>query len=155
MDLMLKPGYINPELAGILRKTGKAFQLREDTDIFALRKQLAQAKKNLTAANTDPRAPKIDERDIDISTRDGSSIKLRIHSPPDNLRTRPTPAFVVLHGGGWCLGDLDNETLLARKWCAEIGGVCVNVDYRLAPEHKFPTAVWDVYDAVKWVRTPC
>lgn len=57
----------------------------------------------------------------------------------------------MLHGGGWCLGDLDNEALLCRKWCEEFGGVSFNVDYRLAPEHKFPTGVEDAYDALLWV----
>lgn len=57
----------------------------------------------------------------------------------------------MLHGGGFALGGLDNEALLCRRWCAEYGGVSVNVDYRLAPEHKFPVPVYDSYDAVKWV----
>ena len=58
---------------------------------------------------------------------------------------------MMLHGGGFCLGGLENEALLCREWCREAKGVSVNVDYRLAPEWKFPTAVEDCWDAVKWV----
>lgn len=59
--------------------------------------------------------------------------------------------MVMLHGGGWILGGLENEALLCRKWCEEFNGVSVNVDYRLAPEFKFPIPVHDCYDVVKWV----
>ena len=59
--------------------------------------------------------------------------------------------MVMLHGGGFCLGGLDNEALLCRRWCEELNGVAINVDYRLSPEYKFPVPVYDCYDAVKWV----
>jgi acetyl esterase/lipase len=60
------------------------------------------------------------------------------------------PVLVVLHGGGWVLGGLDNEALLCQTWCEQFNGVGINIDYRLAPEYKFPTPVHDCYDAVKW-----
>ena len=47
--------------------------------------------------------------------------------------------------------DLIMRHLLCRKWVEEFGGVTINVDYRLAPEYAFPTAVYDAYDALKWV----
>jgi acetyl esterase/lipase len=55
----------------------------------------------------------------------------------------------MYHGGGYAVGGLDNETLLLRRW-ARLGGVAVNVDYRLAPEHPFPVGIHDAYDALKW-----
>ena len=60
------------------------------------------------------------------------------------------PGMVLFHGGGFCLGDCDNELALCRRWTA-LGGVAVNVAYRLAPENPFPTAVEDAEDAVLWV----
>lgn len=60
---------------------------------------------------------------------------------------------MVLHGGGFCLGGLENEELNCRNFAEKLGAVCVNVDYRLAPEHPFPAAVDDSWDALKWVRT--
>lgn len=84
-----------------------------------------------------------------IKTRDGSEILIRIYQ---RAQGDQGPVMVMLHGGGWILGDLDNEALLCRRWCEECGGLSINVEYRLAPEYKFPTAVFDCYDAVLWVR---
>jgi acetyl esterase len=65
---------------------------------------------------------------------------------------RPAPAVVYFHGGGWVVCDLDTHDGL----CARIaeGGQCrvISVDYRLAPEHRFPTAVDDACEAVAWIR---
>jgi acetyl esterase/lipase len=76
---------------------------------------------------------------------------VRIHRPsvppPEG-----SPGLVLFHGGGFCLGDCDNEVALCRRWTA-LGGVAVNVAYRLAPEHPFPTAVEDAEDSLLWVRT--
>jgi acetyl esterase/lipase len=91
------------------------------------------------------------EEDRQVPVRDGSSIIVRIHKP----KTPPEdgcPIFVVYHGGGFVLGGLDNEALLCRNF-TELGGIAVNVDYRLAPEHPFPVPIEDAYDALKWVRT--
>jgi len=54
---------------------------------------------------------------------------------------------------GFVWGGLDNEVALCRKWTA-LGGVAVNVDYRLAPENAFPAAVYDAYDSLIWVCHP-
>jgi acetyl esterase/lipase len=60
------------------------------------------------------------------------------------------PIFVVYHGGGFVLGDLDDEATLCRNF-TQLGGIAVNVDYRLAPEHPFPVPIEDAFDALKWV----
>jgi acetyl esterase/lipase len=89
------------------------------------------------------------EEDRKIPMRDGMSITVRTHQP----RVTPSdgcPGLVMFHGGGFCLGNLENETEFCRRW-ADLGGVAVNVDYRLAPEFSFPTPVYDAYDALKWV----
>ncbi len=103
----------------------------------------------MTAAN----APEGDityvEEDRHIPVRDGTSITVRIHKPK-NIPSDGCPIFVVYHGGGFVLGGLDNEALLCRKF-TELGGIAVNVDYRLAPEHPFPVPCEDAYDALKWV----
>jgi acetyl esterase/lipase len=61
--------------------------------------------------------------------------------------------MVMLHGGGWVLGGIDSEALLCRQWAEQLNGVAMNVDYRLAPEFKFPVPVYDCYDAVKWAAS--
>lgn len=58
---------------------------------------------------------------------------------------------MLWHGGGFCLGDCDNEVALCRRWIA-LGGIAVNVAYRLAPEYLYPKAVEDAHDSLLWVR---
>lgn len=53
-------------------------------------------------------------------------------------------------GGGFCVGSPDGEALSCRAFVEQYGAVCVNVDYRLAPEHPFPAAVTDSWDALQW-----
>jgi acetyl esterase/lipase len=122
--------------------------LDPSTDIPALRATLASAKKALTEANTARGDVPYLEEDREIQVRDGAFIKVRLHTPKIPPKDG-SPIFVVYHGGGFCLGDLDSEAVLCRKF-TELGGVAVNVDYRLAPEHPFPIPIHDAYDALKW-----
>ncbi|MFE7358113.1 alpha/beta hydrolase, partial [Streptomyces sp. NPDC057543] len=55
------------------------------------------------------------------------------------------------HGGGWVLGGLDTHDGLCRELAARTGAVVVSVDYRLAPEHRFPSAAEDAYAVTAWV----
>jgi len=60
--------------------------------------------------------------------------------------------LVYYHGGGWTIGDLDTHDVLCRELCNGSRAVVVAVDYRMAPEHRFPTAVDDAIAATAWVR---
>ncbi|MFD6892344.1 alpha/beta hydrolase [Streptomyces sp. NPDC059957] len=62
----------------------------------------------------------------------------------------PRPTVVFCHGGGWVLGDLDTYDATARALCRASGAVLVSVDYRRAPEARFPAAVHDAYAALCW-----
>ena len=63
------------------------------------------------------------------------------------------PIMLYAHGGGWTLGTpLDYHNFL-QTCCRKIGAVCVSVDYRLSPEHKFPAAIEDFYDVFEWVAS--
>ena len=61
------------------------------------------------------------------------------------------PVIVHFHGGGWTLGALDQSDWLCSQVGLGVGAVVVSVDYRLAPTHRFPLAVVDSVDAVRWV----
>ena len=79
------------------------------------------------------------------------AIPLRVYRPAGVLATAPLPGLVYFHGGGWVIGDLETHDVLCRQITAEAGISVVSVDYRLAPEHKFPAAVDDAWDATRWV----
>lgn len=75
-------------------------------------------------------------------------IRLRTYYPPGN---KPFPAVLYFHGGGWVFDNLDTHDHVCRALCSGAECVVVSVDYRLAPENKFPAAVVDCYEATKWV----
>lgn len=96
-----------------------------------------------------PIPDKVTETEHKIPVRDGVKIVVKVYVP---TRQPPngSPLIVMFHEGGWCMGDLTDEDLNCRMFARDLGAVCVNVDYRLAPEHPFPRSVTDSYDAVKW-----
>jgi acetyl esterase/lipase len=63
----------------------------------------------------------------------------------------PHPIVVYFHGGGWVLGDLDSDDPLCRDLCVRSETVIVSVNYRHAPEDRFPAAVEDGFAAVRWI----
>lgn len=75
-------------------------------------------------------------------------IPLRVYTPE---REGPHPVLVYLHGGGWVIGDLETHDALCRALTNAAGCLVAAVDYRLAPEHKFPAAAEDAYAATRWV----
>lgn len=87
-----------------------------------------------------------------VTARDGYAIPIRTYRPasPDAV---PGPLIVALHGGGFCIGGLTDEEGHCNSFVKDFGATCVNVDYRLAPEHPMPTGILDVFDVVKWIVT--
>lgn len=78
-------------------------------------------------------------------------IPIRIYTPNGPAAERP--ALVYFHGGGWVVCDLDTHDVVCTAIAHRAGAVVVAVDYRLAPEHKFPAAVFDSYAATAWVAS--
>ena len=76
-------------------------------------------------------------------------LDLRMFVPTDT--TAPLPAFIWFHGGGWVLSNIDACDTLCRIMANESGCLVIAVNYRLAPEHRFPAAVDDCLATVRWV----
>jgi acetyl esterase len=100
---------------------------------------------------TQPQPPEVDEvRDLQAETP-ADPLRLRLYRPLGAARDTPLPALVYFHGGGWVIGDLETHDTLCRELANGAGCAVVAVDYRLAPEHRFPAAVDDAIAATAWV----
>ncbi len=97
-----------------------------------------------------PRAPGPEVGKVEDRTIPGPAgeIPVRIYTPEGS---GPFPGLAWFHGGGWVVGDLDTADSSARNLCALANCVVVSVDYRLAPETKFPGAADDCYAATQWL----
>ena len=89
-------------------------------------------------------------RDLGIPCRDGHAIEARLYRPA-GLPT-PAPVLLYFHGGGYCVGGLDSHDALCRALAELTPCAVLSVAYRLAPEHRFPTAVDDARDSHDWLR---
>ena len=78
-------------------------------------------------------------------------IRVRLYRPRGAADAGPLPALVYFHGGGWTIGDLDTHDVVCRVLADLARCAVASVDYRLAPEHKFPAAVDDAVAATRWV----
>ena len=85
--------------------------------------------------------------DFTIPARDGHALPARSYAP-----SRETlPVLVYFHGGGFTIGSIATHDGLCRRLAHQAHCAVVSVDYRLAPEHQFPTAHNDAWDALQWV----
>jgi len=75
-------------------------------------------------------------------------IAIRLYTP--DIAT-PAPALIYFHGGGWVLGDIESHDSVCRALANLVPCIVASVDYRLAPEAKFPAAVEDSYAATEWI----
>ncbi|GIX49325.1 MAG: esterase [Candidatus Tectimicrobiota bacterium] len=106
-----------------------------------------EARRNMKAR---PRAAGPDVAKVETRLLPGPAgpLPVRLYTPPGR---GPFPVLMWFHGGGWVVGDLDTADPTARHLCVGAGCVVVSVDYRLAPEAKFPAAAEDCYAATCWV----
>jgi acetyl esterase len=128
-----------------LRVTGRSF--RPDVSVRAMR--LGYADMNVRMGL--PKDPTVETEDREIETPDGASLLARIYRPP-NTHDERLPVLLYFHGGGWVIGDVPSYDHLTRFF-ASVGRIAVvSIDYRLGPEHRFPTAFEDGFAALAWLQ---
>jgi acetyl esterase len=101
---------------------------------------------------TNPEPPELKSvEELSIPAPHGS-IPARVYTPKTpRLAAGLAPCLVFFHGGGWVIGDLDSHDVVCRKLADEGQLIVISVDYRLAPEHKFPAAIDDAIAATRWI----
>lgn len=94
-----------------------------------------------------PAAPLARVENLAFTARDGVRLALRLYAAAPG----PLPVLLFFHGGGFCIGSIDTHDILCRELSRRAGCVVLSLDYRLAPEHRFPQAVDDAWDALGWL----
>jgi acetyl esterase len=134
---------VDPQIAELLTLLEAFPKMHEGTP-----QQAREAFVQLTAGGRRPEQviPVASTEDVTLpgSTAD---LRARIYRPEES---GPVPTVVLLHGGGWVIGDLETHDAMARSICRDCRAVVVSVDYRLAPETPFPGAVEDALAATRW-----
>jgi acetyl esterase len=94
-----------------------------------------------------PKAPLARVQDFSIAARDGHALPARLYAPNDAA----LPVLLYFHGGGFTIGSVASHDVLCRELSRLSGCAVVSLEYRLAPEHRFPIAVHDAWDATQWL----
>ncbi|KAL4961174.1 alpha/beta hydrolase [Aspergillus stella-maris] len=93
-----------------------------------------------------PEVHQVRDIQVPVSNPDGH-VTCRVYTPSGS---GPLPVHLNFHGGGWVVGGLSSEAAWCRSICNNSSIVVIDVDYRLAPKHPFPTALYDCWSAVLW-----
>ncbi|HSI51228.1 MAG TPA: alpha/beta hydrolase [Ideonella sp.] len=94
-----------------------------------------------------PRAPLPRVQDIQVPVSPGVQCAARLYSPS----AERLPVLLYLHGGGFTIGGIETHDSLCRQLALRSGAAVLSLDYRLAPEHRFPVAVDDSFAALRWL----
>jgi acetyl esterase len=134
---------VHPEVRSLLDAMGPALSWDEEVSPEELR---AQTRTLLAAASGPPEeVGRVEERRL---PGPAGELTARVYWPAS---PGPWPALAFFHGGGFVIGDLDTHDGTCRHLCNGADTVVVSVDYRLAPEHRFPAAAEDAYSATAWL----
>lgn len=140
---------LEPRLRPIVWLAAKVGLNQQRPPMPILREQLAQSSR-LGGWIVMHRGPKPESTTDHLVGVDGGRIIVRIYRPAA-VGDGPLPLYVFLHGGGWCIGSIDERDPRCRSVAAGAECIVASVDYRLAPENQFPTGPEDCYAALCWL----
>lgn len=131
-------------MAGVLQRMARARR----TPMHLLTPQQARDAYEIGAAMLEvPKAPLARVDNFTIAARDGFALPARRYAPS----FEPLPTLLYLHGGGFMVGSVNTHDILCRELSRLSGCAVVSLGYRMSPEHRFPTAVEDAWDALAWL----
>lgn len=135
---------LTPRMAGLLERIRRAGR----PPFHTMTATAARAAYESAAEVLDlPRAALHEVRDIAVPAADGATLRARLYRPSATARA----TLLYLHGGGFTVGSLETHDSLCRQIALQARCVVVALDYRLAPEHRFPVAVDDAWAAMRWL----
>jgi acetyl esterase len=141
------PVKLDPDASAVFRAMKEANRPTYDTVSPAEARELSRQ----TRAAVQPAPPEMASvENVRASSLHGA-VPVRIYKPLTLPKAGLAPALVFYHGGGWVIGDLESHDVVCRQIAAAAGMIVAAVDYRRAPEHKFPAAVDDSIAATKWI----
>lgn len=138
---------LTPAMHGVLDRMARAGQL----PLHALTPTQARLAYEVGASVLDIAPAKLDHvENFTVPTRDGFALPMRLYVPHVSTGA-PLPVLLFFHGGGFTVGSIATHDSLCRSLCHLAHCGVLSVAYRLAPEHQFPVAFEDAWDAVRWV----
>ena len=131
---------LTPAMHRVLDAMARAGQM----PLHAMTPEQARAAYEKGASVLDIAPARIDHiENLSVPTRDGQIVPVRLYLPRQAQAQAPQPVLVYLHGGGFVVGSIATHDSLCRSLCHLAHCAVLSVDYRLAPEHRFPAAVDD------------
>ncbi len=150
----LTPASLTPAMQGVLTRMARA-QMKPDFKPLHLltptqaREVYEKGAEVLEVA----KAQLARVEDLSFTNRDGAPIPFRLYATVQRTTTQDKlPVLLFFHGGGCVIGSIQTHDILCRELCRLSGAAVLSVDYRLAPEHPFPAAQNDAWDALLWLR---
>ncbi|KAK6211655.1 hypothetical protein QIS74_10919 [Colletotrichum tabaci] len=138
------PG-INPDWVRLWNEHGGGMVRADEVSIERYRESPAQYSFTYPTCRG-PDVFHVEDRKVPV-TRPAGKVTVRIYSPEG---PGPFPVHLNFHGGGWVLGGLNSEAAWCRHICNKANIKVIDVDYRMGPEFKFPTAIYDCWETVRW-----
>ena len=138
---------LSPAMRDVLRRMARANRPAFET----LTADEARAAYQAGAGVLEIATPKLAKvHDFTITARDGCPLPARLYADSAGL----LPVLLYFHGGGFTIGSVTTHDVLCRQLAKLASCAVVSLDYRLAPQHKFPTAVTDAWDSLLWLAGP-
>jgi acetyl esterase len=141
---MKRSAVLTPRMADVLDRMARAGHPPLHTLEPAAAKQVYEKAAHVLEV---PRPVLERVHDFKITARDGWQLGARLYAPSHAL----LPVLIFFHGGGFTVGSIATHDTLSRTLSQQSGCAVVSIDYRLAPEHRFPTASNDAWDAVDFL----